>query len=68
MLPPSPQGAPAQQAAQPLDFHGAKSVSTIHVISDSLGDTAADVALAAAAQFDNGVVHIERLPRLPRSG
>lgn len=68
MLPPSPQGAPTQQAAQPLDFHGAKSVSTIHVISDSLGDTAADVALAAAAQFDNGVVHIERLPKATSLG
>ncbi|MBS5449652.1 MAG: kinase/pyrophosphorylase [Coriobacteriia bacterium] len=48
---------------QPLDFHGAQSVPTIHVISDSLGDTAADVALAAAAQFDAGIVHIERLPK-----
>lgn len=38
-------------------------VPTVHVISDSLGDTAADVALAAASQFSSGAVHIERLPK-----
>ena len=47
----------------PLDAQAAPTVPTIHVISDSLGDTAADVALAAAAQFENGAVHIERLPK-----
>jgi regulator of PEP synthase PpsR (kinase-PPPase family) len=47
----------------PLDAQGGRGVPTVHVISDSLGDTAADVALAAAAQFENGVVHIERLPK-----
>lgn len=57
---PTPDDAAAEQ---PLDFHGASSVPTVHVISDSLGDTAADVALAAAAQFDTGIVHIERLPK-----
>ena len=50
--------------AKPLDAQGGGSVPTVHVISDSLGDTAADVALAAAAQFDNGTVHIERLPKV----
>ena len=38
-------------------------VPTVHVISDSLGDTAADVALAAASQFSSGAVHIQRLPK-----
>ncbi len=49
---------------KPLDAPGGRSVPTIHVISDSLGETAADVALAAAAQFENGTVHIERLPKV----
>ena len=40
-----------------------KHVPTVHVISDSLGDTAADVALAAASQFSAGAVHIERLAK-----
>ena len=35
-------------------------IPTVHVISDSLGDTAADVALAAASQFSWGALHIER--------
>lgn len=48
---------------EPLDAQGGGGVPTVHVIFDSLGDTAADVALAAAAQFANGVVHIERLPK-----
>ena len=61
MLTPTP--VPTGMPDKPLDFHGAASVPTIHVISDSLGDTAADVALAAAAQFDAGIVHIERLPK-----
>lgn len=52
------------QPAQPLDAQSGVAAPTIHVISDSLGDTAADVALAAAAQFDNGAVHIERLPKV----
>lgn len=50
--------------AKPLDAQGGAAVPTVHVISDSLGDTAADVALAAAAQFDHGTVHIERLPKV----
>ncbi len=50
--------------AKPLDALGGRSAPTIHVISDSLGETAADVALAAAAQFENGTVHIERLPKV----
>lgn len=36
---------------------------TVHVISDSLGDTAADLALAAASQFSSGSVNIVRLPK-----
>ncbi len=52
------------ESFKPLDAQGGSSVPTVHVISDSLGDTAADVALAAAAQFDNGTVHIERLPKV----
>ena len=53
----------AGRASAPLDAQGGAPVPTVHVISDSLGDTAADVALAAAAQFESGVVHIERLPK-----
>ena len=36
----------------------------VHVISDSLGDTAAAVAEAAAAQFNHGGVEIERLTKV----
>lgn len=36
----------------------------IHVISDSLGDTASDVVAAAASQFDEGAVEIERLSKV----
>lgn len=38
-------------------------VPVVHVISDSLGDTAAAVAVAAASQFPAGSVSIERLPK-----
>jgi len=51
-------------ADKPLDAQGGADVPTVHVISDSLGDTAADVALAAAAQFPHGTVHIVRLPKV----
>ena len=36
----------------------------IHVLSDSLGDTASDVVAAAASQFDAGAVRIERLAKV----
>ncbi|MBQ3339369.1 MAG: kinase/pyrophosphorylase [Atopobiaceae bacterium] len=36
----------------------------IHVISDSLGDTASDVVAAAASQFDDGAVRIARLTKV----
>ena len=36
----------------------------IHVVSDSLGDTACDVVLAAAGQFDEGTIRIKRLPKV----
>ena len=39
-------------------------LATVLVISDSLGETAASVALAAAGQFDEGAVAIERLSRV----
>lgn len=53
-----------EQSAPPLDNGcSGQQVPTVHVISDSLGDTAADVALAAASQFSSGAVHIERLPK-----
>lgn len=35
----------------------------VYVISDSLGDTAADVALAAASQFPTEQLNISRLPK-----
>ncbi len=38
------------------------STPTVHVISDSLGDTACEVVLAAAGQFDEGSIRIARLP------
>lgn len=38
--------------------------TTVHVISDSLGDTACDVVLAAAGQFSRDSIHISRLPRV----
>lgn len=50
--------------AMPLEAEAGANVPTIHVISDSLGDTAADVGLAAAAQFRSGLVRIERLPKV----
>lgn len=37
---------------------------TVHVISDSLGDTACEVVLAAAGQFSQDSVHISRLPHV----
>jgi hypothetical protein len=55
---------PFSPTDKPLDAQAGVGVPTIHVISDSLGETAADVALAAAAQFEAGVVHIERLPKV----
>lgn len=36
----------------------------IHVVSDSLGETAEMVARAAAAQYEQGIFRIERLPRI----
>lgn len=39
-------------------------LATVLVISDALGETAASVALAAAGQFDEGTVTIERLSRV----
>jgi len=37
---------------------------TIHILSDSLGETADTVARAAAAQFTDGTFRFERLPRV----
>jgi regulator of PEP synthase PpsR (kinase-PPPase family) len=37
---------------------------TIHILSDSVGETADTVARAAAAQFEPGTFKIERLPRI----
>lgn len=39
-------------------------VPTVHVVSDSLGDTACEVVLAAAGQFDEGSIRIKRLPKV----
>ena len=36
----------------------------IHIISDSLGDTATDVVLAAAGQFDKDAVRISTLAKV----
>lgn len=59
------ESAEAQGAQEmPLDGQGGGSSPTVHVISDSLGETAAGVALAAAAQFPHGTVHIDRLPKV----
>ena len=49
---------------QPLAAQSGALVPTIHVISDSLGDTAAEVALAATSQFGVGAVRIQRLPKV----
>lgn len=38
----------------------------VHVISDALGDTACEVVLAAAGQFPEGSIRIERLPHVTR--
>ncbi len=46
----------------PEDFD--PSIPTVHVISDSLGDTACEVVLAAAGQFDEGSIRIARLPKV----
>lgn len=42
----------------------ARTTPTVHVISDSLGDTACEVVLAAAGQFPDGAVRIKRLPKV----
>lgn len=39
-------------------------VPTVHVISDSLGDTACEVVLAASGQFSEGSFRIARLPKV----
>ena len=39
-------------------------IATIHVLSDSLGETGEMVARAVAAQFDEGAFRIERLPKV----
>ena len=39
-------------------------VITIHILSDSLGETADAVARAAAAQFPRGTFRVERLPKV----
>ena len=51
---------------QPLAAQPGALVPTIHVISDSLGETAAEVALAATSQFGVGCVHIQRLPKVTK--
>lgn len=38
--------------------------SVVHVISDALGDTACEVVLAAAGQFKEGSIEIDRLPQV----
>lgn len=53
---------------QPLAAQAGALVPTIHVISDSLGDTAAEVALAATSQFGVGAVRIQRLPKVTALG
>ncbi len=40
---------------------------TIHILSDSLGETADGVARAAAAQFPRGTFRVERLPKVSTS-
>lgn len=42
----------------------AEPVVSIHVVSDSLGETGEMVARAAAAQFDDGAFRIERLEKI----
>ena len=37
---------------------------TVVVISDSLGDTACEVVLAASGQFDEGAFRVLRLPKV----
>ena len=37
---------------------------TVIVISDSLGDTACEVVLAASGQFDEGAFRVLRLPKV----
>ena len=37
---------------------------TVIVISDSLGDTACEVVLAASGQFDEGAFRLLRLPKV----
>jgi regulator of PEP synthase PpsR (kinase-PPPase family) len=52
---PAPEPSPAPEPApSPL---------VIHVISDSLGDSAATLAMAAASQFSDGTCAIHRLPK-----
>ena len=36
----------------------------VHIVSDSLGDTATDVVMAAAGQFERDSVRIERLSKV----
>lgn len=45
---------------------GSQQPALVVVISDALGDTACDVVLAAAGQFEEGAIRITRLPHVER--
>ena len=47
-----------------MDICPAADTPIVHVISDSLGDTACEVVLAAAGQFREGAFRISRLPKV----
>ena len=47
-----------------MDTCPAADVPIVHVLSDSLGDTACEVVLAAAGQFREGSFRISRLPKV----
>lgn len=47
-----------------LDDNLGADVPVVHVISDSLGDTASEVVAAAAGQFDPGAIQIKRLAKV----
>ena len=53
-----------ESAFDMFECEAAAGAPTIVIVSDSLGDTAAEVALAAAAQFGTDSVRIQRLPKV----
>ncbi len=68
MTAPRPIPEPGEADASLPARRARVSLPVVHVVSDSLGDTAAAVAFAAASQFPAGHCTVERLPKIRAIG